>query len=43
MDEGEWARVETGRWRMRLLTNPGKRCSVTWIRVIVMEREVVRF
>lgn len=31
-----------GRWRRKLLTNPGKRCLVTRIRVIV-EREVVRF
>lgn len=32
-----------GRWRRKLLTNPGKRCLVTRIRVIVVEREVVRF
>lgn len=44
MDKGEQSRVGAGRWRRRLLTNPGKRWLVTWIRVVVVEREeVVRF
>lgn len=43
MDNGERARVEAGRWRRRkLLSNPGKRCLVAWIRLVVEREEVVR-
>lgn len=44
MDKGEQSRVGAGRWKRRLLANPGKRCLAAWIRVVVVEREeVVRF
>lgn len=40
-EKGAWARVEAGRGRRRLLTDPRKRCLVAWIRVAVMERKEV--